>query len=161
MSFRDLRCYFEVLARLAAHTSGPRATSLRFLVMFKKRLYSTVQSSHDVVRRSGCLHHIPTCAAFSRCCAMAVRRLTTSYEIAQPSYNPKRVQMLSSDADTHCEVARSRTDVISRPCDVVLFPYDKYTCIRLSQIRRKLICSSVTPNLRCNIVADSRTIIYI
>ena len=36
-----------------------------------------------------------------------------------------------------------------------------YTCIRLSQIRRKLICSSVTPNLRCNIVADSGTIIDI
>ena len=47
----------------------------------------------------------------SRCCATVVRRLTTSYDTAQSSYDCNRVQMLTS-ADNHSEAVRPRTSVI-------------------------------------------------
>ena len=52
-----------------------------------------------VMLRRGCMYHIShvfMCTAFSRWCAMVVRRLTTSYEIAQPPYDCNRFQMLTS-----------------------------------------------------------------
>ena len=89
---------------------GPSTTSWRFLVMFKNLVatpevveYCTIiarrrAASLDIMRRRGYLYHIFTCShctAFSRC-SMVLRRITTSYEIAQSSYDCNRVQMLTS-----------------------------------------------------------------
>ena len=48
----------------------------------------------------------------------------TSYEIAQPSSDFNRDQMMTSASQLHSEVVRPRTTVIWRSYDVVLFPYD-------------------------------------
>ena len=70
--------------------------------------------------------HVLTCMAFSRCCAMVVRRFTTSYDIAQPSYDFNRVHTMTSvfsfSADNHSDFVRLSYD--GRAMSYVLFPYD-------------------------------------
>ena len=62
--------------------------------------------------------HVLMCTVFSRCCAMIVRRPVASYEIAQPSYDCNRVQMLTP---------ASRQTIILKSYNLVRLSYDGRT----------------------------------
>ena len=90
----------------------------------------------DVMRGRGChiCSHVLMWTAFSRCCSMVVRRLTTSYEIAQPSYDCNRVQ-----------TSASRQTIIVKSSDLV-----RLSCDGVLRCRTSSIHTSQTHLFRCD-----------
>ena len=130
-------------------------------VMSTSQLSSIVQSSRDVAEACTIFSHVLTCTAFSRCCAMILRCLTTSYE---PSYDFNRVQMMTSASRQiiiYSEVVRPRTTVIWRSYDAVLFPYDYLRACDCPKCVANPYFPVWPQKQDCNIVAEPRTIIDI
>ena len=66
------------------------------IVEYRTTIARRRATSPDVMRRCGCLYHISTCSHVHGLLTMLCHVRATSYDIAQPSYDCNRIQMLTS-----------------------------------------------------------------
>ena len=118
-----VRCYTtsQPSSGLARRLGGVWSCSKTWLRC--PRLYRTIiarrcATSIDVMRRRGWLCHICTCSHVHCLLMMLCIGRMTSYEIAQPSYDCNRVQMLTS---------ASRQTITVKSYDLIRLSYDGRT----------------------------------